>query len=147
MTENSHHVGIIQHQLISMNFFFSFVLSQNLYFCHSTSFTDMGTACQLYWISSCHSSTECCCMSDFRIKHAERREQLQYIAYDENENINKDIKKATSKIKIAVTTIETVWGKMRTTFQQNCTHSCSQTRKNFSFAQWDIKVYSCASYF
>jgi len=92
-------------------------------------FTDLGTACQLYWISSCHSSIQGCCTSEFWIKHGERREQLQYMPYGENENISKEIKKSRSKIKIAVTTIEIVWGKMGTTFQQNCTHSCSQTRK------------------
>lgn len=130
-------VGLYEH-------FFSFVLLQSLYFCHSTSFTDLGTACQLY---SCHSPNRGCCMSEFRIKHAECREQSQYLLYDANENINKEIKKPLSKAKIAVTAIETVWGKMRTTFQQNCTQSHSPTRKTFSFAQRVIKLSSCTSYF
>lgn len=73
-------------------------------------------------------------MSEFRIKHAECSEQLQYISYDENENINKTIKKPTSKLKIAVTTTETVWGKMRTTFQHNYTHSVAWQEKPSSLS-------------
>lgn len=42
-TEDSHNVGIIQHQLVSMNiFFFPFLLLWNLYFCDSTPLQTWG---------------------------------------------------------------------------------------------------------
>ena len=108
MTEDSHDVGIVQHQLVSMNIFFHLFCCEICIFVTQLPLQTWGLRVSCTEFPAATAQPRACCMSEFRIKHAECREQLEYIPYDENENINKEIKKPMSKIKIAVTTIETV---------------------------------------